>query len=289
MYTLVSSSVLALDLVRHPAGALVADTVDRVLALSSDDVRGLARCAVHDDARAQVRERLLAAGAVEPRMSRLMHGVRRVVADGLPGTAEARALADVLSETLLGGLGDLLALLGRDGPLSDPDLPAAGVQVALDAVTAAWSGRGPQGAHVADAFVLSGPWHAGAPLPPPLPEQAYGGAARDLRDLLDDVARLSPERWRQVEQAHTRGPEAGSWSRAMHVASRAAADADRLVPVARAQLAAARALRLSGVSASEGARGGAMAVVAAVQAMCVRDRLDADTARTLTRAWAAGT
>jgi len=34
VYTLVSASVLALDLVRHPHGAAVADVVDRALALA---------------------------------------------------------------------------------------------------------------------------------------------------------------------------------------------------------------------------------------------------------------
>ena len=289
MYTLLSASVLALDLVRHPAGAAVADTVDRVLALSPADLRVLAECVPDgDDDRRQVRERLLAASAVEPRMSRLMMGVRRAVEDGLPGAAEARTIADVLSETLLGGLGDLLALLGREGPLADSAAPATGVQVALDAVTAAWAGRSGQGADVAEAFVLAAPWHAGAPLPPPLADDAYGDAGRDLRDLLDEVARLSPERWRRVEQAHTSGAHTYSWSGAMHTASKAAADAGRLLPVARAQLAAARALRLSGVSSSDAARGGAMAVVAAVQALCVRDRLDTATVDALTAAWEAG-
>lgn len=289
VYTLVSASVLALDLVRHPCGAAVADAADRVLALTPHDVHALARCAADDEVRAQVRDRLLAAGAVEPRMSTLLLGRRPLVADGVPVAADVRALADVLSETLLGGLADLLALLTREGPLADPALPPAGVQVALDAVTAAWAGRGPSGARVADVFVLSAPWHAGAPLPPPLPDMRYGGAERDLRDLLDDVARLSPERWRRVEQAHAHRSLAGSWSSAMHEASKKAVDAGRLLPVARAQLAAARALRLSAVSASAAGRGGAMAVVAAVQALCVRDRLDAATARTLTAAWEAGT
>ena len=289
MYTLLSASVLALDLVRHPTGAAVADTVDRVLALSPADLHALAECVPEDDAdRRQVRERLLAASAVEPRMSRLMMGVRRAVEDGLPGAAEARTIADVLSETLLGGLGDLLSLLGREGPLADPTAPVAGVQVALDAVTAAWTGRGAQGNDVAEAFVLAAPWHAGAPLPPALAADADGDAGRDLRDLLDEVARLSPERWRRVEQAHTHGSQTRSWSGAMHTASKAAADSGRLLPVARAQLAAARALRLSGVSASDAARGGAMAVVAAVQALCVRDRLDTATAQALSAAWEAG-
>jgi hypothetical protein len=288
MYTLVSSSVLALDLVRHPSGAVVADTVDRVLALTGDDVRCLAAHVTDQPQRAVARSRLLDACAVEPRMSRLMLGVRRVVADGVPGAAEARTIADVLSETLLGGVADLLAMLGRELPLAERGLPAEGVQAALDAVLAAWAGRGPDGAHLADAFVLAAPWTAGAPLPPPLPDEEYGGSGRDLRDLLDAVARMTPERWVLVEQAHAASSVQSSWSTAMHEASRVATACGRLHAVARAQVCAARSLRLSGVSASLAARGGAMAVVAAVQALCVLDHLDADTVQDLVGPWEAG-
>jgi hypothetical protein len=299
MYTLVSASVLALDLARHPAGAAVADTVDRVLALSADEVRVLASCyqsTGDEPQRAAARARLLEACAVEPRMAQLMLGVRRVIgsplpdsADQLPGVAEARTIADVLSETLLGGVADLLAMLSREQPLCRPGLPVAGVQAALDAVTAAWAGRGPNGAHLADAMVLAAPWNAGSPLPPPLPDASYGSApnaGRELRDLLDHVARMSPEQWQRVEQARF-GIER-SWSTAMHEASRAAVEADRVLAVARAQLSAARALRLSRrVLTPSGGRGGAMAVVAAVQALCVRDRLDPATAQALLGPWQA--
>jgi hypothetical protein len=221
-------------------------------------------------------------------MARLMLGVRRVVADGLPAAEDARTIADVLSETLLGGVGDLLAMLGRELPLAATGLPVDGVQAALDAVIAAWAGRGPGGGHVADAFILAGPWNAGAPLPPPLRDEEYGGAGRDLRDLLDDVARMTPERWQRVEQAHGTSSIENSWSAAMHRASRVATECGRLNAVARAQLTAARTLRLSGVSTSQAARGGAMAVVAAVQALCVRDRLDTATVEALLGPWQAG-
>jgi hypothetical protein len=71
----------------------------------------------------------------------------------------------------------------------------------------------------------------------------------------------------------------------MHAACRAAFEADRLVAVARAQLAAARALRLSGASTGPEAHGIAMAVTAAVQAVCTSDVHDG---RWLMSAWEAG-
>ncbi|MDP9436350.1 MAG: hypothetical protein M3P93_14635, partial [Actinomycetota bacterium] len=109
-----------------------------------------------------------------------------------------------------------------------------------------------------------------------------------LRRLLDDVARADTGRWARVEQAHWRREGGLSWSYAMHEACRAAAGADRVVPVARAQLAAARAVRLAGVSASAAARGAMMAVTAAVQATCVRDLLEPGCAAVLLEAWEAG-
>src|SRR5206468_8711660 len=38
VYTLLSASILAIDLARHPSGTAVADTVDRVLALTAQDL-----------------------------------------------------------------------------------------------------------------------------------------------------------------------------------------------------------------------------------------------------------
>jgi hypothetical protein len=88
VYSLVSASVLALDLARHPSGAAVADAVDRVLALTPDDVRALAEAAAGSEERsAAARARLQEACAEAPRMSTLMRGVSATVARGLPGPA----------------------------------------------------------------------------------------------------------------------------------------------------------------------------------------------------------
>lgn len=286
MYSLVSASVLALDLSRHPSGAAVADAVDRVLCLTPDDVRALA-AAASTDQRA-VRTRLLEACATAPRMSRLMRGVAADVAQGLPSPAQSQVLLEVLHETLLGGLQDLLGLLRREEPLCDPALPEAGVQAALDAVAVAWAGRA-EGVDLGELAALRAPWaQALAPVPPALPEDGYGPGLPDLRRLLDAVARADDAVWRRVEQAHWSPPAGLRWSTAMHEASRAAVGSGRLVPVARAQLAAARALRLSGVGATPGASGAGMAVTAAVQATCLLDLLPADCAGTLLGAWQAG-
>ena len=96
MYSLVSASVLALDLARHPSGAAVADAVDRVLALTPDDVAALAACADRSGETGAARAALHAACADAPRMSTLMRGVSATVAQGLPGPADARVLVQAL-------------------------------------------------------------------------------------------------------------------------------------------------------------------------------------------------
>ncbi|MCW2599018.1 MAG: hypothetical protein JWM02_847 [Frankiales bacterium] len=277
MYSLLSASVLAIDLARHPSGVAVADVVDRVLALTPRELAGL-----HAPASPAVRERVLAACSDAPRMSTLMRGVAATVADGLPSVDVSRSIVAALSETMTGGLVDLLELLRREPPLHGADPDAA--QVALDAVAAAWAGRE---ADLADLAALRAPWSEGLdPVPPALPKASYDEA---LRSVLEEVSRRSPARWQLVADAHGAYRGALRWSTAMHEACRAAYDADRLVDVARAQLAAARALRLSGASTGVEAHAIAMAVTAAVQATCTADLIAPDVTVALLTPWQAGT
>lgn len=259
MYSLVSASVLACDLARHPSGAAVADVVDRVLVLGRQDLG--------TPAGAAVRERVLSSVAGAPRMSRLMDGVVLTLAEGLPESSTSAVLLEALTETPLGGLEDLHRMLAFEGAC----------QVALDAVTVAWAGRD---ADLHDLHELQRPWREAVDLVPPAPPRFDG-----LSDLLESLARRTPSAWARTVDAH--GAHRGSlaWSRAMHEACRAAFEADRLVDVARAQLAAARALRLSGASTGPDAHAVAMAVTAAVQGLCTRDLLDT---RWLMSAWEAG-
>ena len=259
MYSLVSAAVLACDLARHPSGAAVADVVDRVLVLGRADLGAPASEAV--------RERVLASVAGAPRMSRLMDGVTATLAEGLPDRQTSAVLLDALTETPLGGLQDLHRMLVLEG---------AG-QVALDAVTVAWAGRE---AALGDLHELQRPWRdAVDPVPPAAPP------VPGLTDLLDAIPHRSPAQWRRTADAHGAHRGTLAWSRQMHEACWAAFHADRLVDTARAQLAAARALRLSGASTGPEAHAIAMAVTAGVQALCTCDLVDT---RWLRSAWEAG-
>ena len=276
MYSLLSAGVLAIDLARHPSGLAVADVVDRVLALTPREL-----AALHEPAPEAVRRRVLAACGDAPRRSTLLGGVAATVVDGSPGGQSRRTAVDALAESMAGGLPDLLEMLRREPPLSGTD-PGA-VQVALDAATAAWAGRE---ATLDDLAALRAPWSGALdPVPPSLPDSPYGEA---LRTLLEQVSRRTPGQWQRVADAHGAHRGGLRWSTTMHEACRAAYEAGRLVEVARAQLAAARALRLSGASTGPDAHAVAMAVTAAVQATCTRDLLRGGVDMALLSAWDAG-
>jgi hypothetical protein len=269
VYSLVSASVLAIDLARHPSGAAVADVVDRVLALGPAEV-----VALRDPASDQVRQRVLGCAR---EAARAVDVLGRLEA-GMGSAGAGRTLVEDLAAALVGDLDGLLAMLLREPPLRAA--ASGGAQVALDAVTAAWAGRR---ADLDDLAQLRRPWVVAlAPVPPALPEAPY---TADLRDLLDEVPRRTTGQWQRVVRAHRERRGSRAWSLAMHEACRAAFEADRLLEVARAQLAAARALRLSRASTGADAQAVAMAVTAAVQAVCTRDLLDTPA---LLRPWRAG-
>lgn len=253
MYSLLSAGVLANDLARHPSGAAVADAVDRVLSLPTDGPW----CDVQPAPEA-VRARVRAAA------------VRR---------SSRGSSVTVLQETLLGDLEDLLDLLRHEGPL--PSAPPEVAQVALDAVTAAWAGRQ---ADLADLLVLRRPWSDLVdPVPPALPERPW---TSPLRTLLEEVPHRTADAWRRSVRAHRARRGADRWSVAMHEACVALHAEGRVLEVARAQLAASRALRLAGASTGEDAAAHGMVLTAAVQAVCAADLLDTSALR---RAWDAGT
>ena len=266
VYSLVSAAVLAADVVRHPHASRLADTLDRVLALTPEEAAGLGSPAADE-----VRQRVL--GSCTPRAS-------FAVGDVLTPDAQdpLAVLATRLDASLLGTLDDLHAMVLREDPVAG--LPTEAQQVVCDALTAAWAG--PE-VELRDLRALTAPWDSCLdPVPPSLPERPWTG---QLRSLLEEVPRRTTEQWKASERAHhqDRRPR---WSEVMHLASAAAWRADRLHDVARAQLAAARALAVThtGVSPYSAAR----VVTAAVQGVCTRDVLDPSVVEALGADWEAG-
>ncbi|MCU1592978.1 MAG: hypothetical protein JWO12_370 [Frankiales bacterium] len=271
VYSLVSSAVLALDLVRHPNGAAVADVVDRALALTDDEVSRMRRPASE-----AVRKRVLAGGTPEVRKTSFTGDVAATGALGPPSRQRSRTLVQALSGTLVGGLEDLHGLLA-----AELEVPAPALQTAQGAVTVAWAGRR---AALSDLAALNGPWtQALDPVPPALTRPS----AR-LQLLLEAIGRRHGHQWQRTADAHRAQRGRLAWSTAMHEACWAAFEHDRLTDVARAQLAAARQLRLSAASTGEDAQSLGMAVTAAVQAICLEDLLTTTVSDVLLSAWEAG-
>ena len=268
VYSLVSSAVLAADLVRHPHASRLTDTLDRVLALTIEEAAALRRPAA--DA---VRRRTLESGSVPPRLSTelLSHGA---------GDGESlSALVLRLDDALLGTLEDLHALVLREEPVAG--LPPEAQQVVLDALTSAWVG--PE-VPLRDVQALAAPWEAAiSPVPPALPDRPW---SRELRDVLEAVPRRTRGQWQVSAGRQQREGRSLRWSDALHVASKAAWEAGRLHDVARSQLAATRALALThtGVSPYASAR----VVTAAVQSVCTADLIAPGVRDALWADWEAG-
>jgi hypothetical protein len=272
VYSLVSSAVLAADVVRHPHASRLADTLDRVLGLTFEETSGLRHPA--DDA---VRRRALDAACAPPRVSAELGDF---LASGVSGGEGLARLVTRLEDALLGTLDDLHAMVLREEPVRS--LPDEARQVVLDALTSAWVG--PE-VSLRDVRALAAPWQAAlAPVPPPLPDRPW---SRALRDLLEDVPRRTHQQWRVSTGHQLRAGRALRWSEALHTASKAAWQAGRLHDVARSQLAATRALALThtGVSPYASAR----VVTAAVQAVCTADLIDPGVRDALWADWEAGT
>jgi hypothetical protein len=258
VYTLVSASVLALDLTRHPSGAVVADVLDRALALET-----AAPPVVLDLERAAARRRLLTVAAAAPRLEEALRAVTRSL-----GTPDGSAAAQVLSAALVGRLTDLVALVEHELG-QQRALPQAVVDAVADRVVAAWTGA-EDAASPRDVELLSAPFAEVAGELPALPPRQ--GAAEQLLSLLEAVARAGDPQWAALEAAHEATHSGLQWSELVHAASRAAVESDRLVDVARWQLSGVRAAhsaaRLPGTSC-----GAALSLVGAVQALAVADVL----------------
>jgi hypothetical protein len=269
VYTLVSASVLALDLVRHPAGAAVADVLDSALVL--DRVAGgqAQPRGVVDLDRAAARQRLLAVADRAPRLGQALRSVALSLSSTTAGAATGAV--DLLQTTLLGRLDDLVVLL-EDELSERRALPRPVVDAVVDGAVAAWCAP-LEGVQPADVRTLRASWSAlVGELPPPPPAS---GAVPALLELLEAVARADGPVWRLLETTHDVQHAPLRWSELLHVASRAAVQHERTVDVARWQLSAVRAASVSGPPATAAAPTAVMSLVAAVQALALRDVLPA--------------
>jgi hypothetical protein len=298
MYSLVSPSVLCMDLVRHDNALGVLDVLDRAITLGPADVASLESAHRDDDARDRAWAEVERVCGDAPKLSDAVAAVRQTIADAGFDSVIESGFAEKLSRTPMFGLPHLLSMVRNDildwtwersREISVCRHPAAAA-VVVDAVAAAY---------VRDRLSiqtyarLGGPWaglHFGVPtaLPAAGDSEAFGPQGRRLRDLVEQLARLTAEDFLTIEQIANTARTAGTdWSKLMHSATWAAYMSGRLRPAARAQIAATRALLLAGLTPMAAATGVMRVVTGVVQAVVVTDLLDTRTYDELVSPWQA--
>lgn len=295
MYSLVSSSLLTIDLVRHPNGVELADVLERALCLTPRDIVALEAAFEDTDQRRAAWTAVQDATTGTPRLLSVLATAREAFEDGVPAEVELSRIGRDLSSTPMGNLPELLAMVERDvldwTCETHGDLViqrhTPGVAVVRDAVAAAYARLLIAPEHVA---TLSESWTAvfGDMPAVGLAEDEYGPQSAVVRRAVDLVTRMDNSAFQELNAAYwdAHSTENG-WAPAMHAASWAAVISGRLRPVAAAQLALLRAMLLGGLPSMMGASGVMMAATAAMQAVVLEDVLDGATYDALTGAWVA--
>jgi len=292
MYTLVSASVLAADLARHPAGIGVVDVLEAGLRLDAAGLRRLGGGFRDDAERAGAWAEVDQVCGARVQADTALSDVRRRLSNNNPDRAGLAEAADVLSRAQLGGLHQMVELVTAEilgwttrtaNGLSVQTEPA-GVTAVTDALGAAYASPS---LTVASASRLREPWveYFGV-LPVVGTGAAFGPESVALRALIDRLATLAPAQWTALHDVHWEAiREAPAWAPTMHLACSAAFIAGRVREVAAAQLAASRAVQLARLSAPLAARGVMTAVGSTVQAVAVRDLIEDEVYERLTATW----
>lgn len=293
MYSLVSSSLLTIDLVRHPNGVELADVLERALCLTQRDIVALEAAFENTPERRAAWVAVQEATSGTPRLLSVLASARAAFDDGEPAPVELSRIGHDLSTTPMGSLPELLAMVERDvldwtrdthGDLV-VQRHTPGVAVVRDAVAAAYTRLVVAPEHIA---ALTESWNAVfGDLPAvDLAGDEYGPQTPVVRRAVDMVARLDLAAFQDLNASYWREFRTDQgWAPAMHAASWAAVLSGRLRPVAAAQLALLRAMLLGGLPAMIGASGVMMAATAAMQAVVLADVLDTATYDALTAAW----
>jgi hypothetical protein len=295
MYSLVSPSVLCMDLIRHENVIGLLDVLHTAIDLGPADVPALDAVFRDDADRTAAWAEIERVSGATPRMTDAVAAVRTHLAGGGLAGLAGGGLAERLAQTPLFGLRHLLAMTRHDvldwtwdraGEVAVQRHPSA-VAVVTDAVAAAYARSE---LSIAAYARLGGPWaQLHRDWPTALPgDESLGPQGAAVRELIDRLVRCDVDDFTRLERAATAARTAGAdWARAMHNATWAAYLADRLRPAARAQLAATRSLALAGLTPLGASCGVMRVVTAAVQALVVADLLDGPTYTELVAPWEA--
>jgi hypothetical protein len=281
VFSLVSAPVLGFDLIRRDGGHRVAAVLRRALAVEPGDLPDLAAAHLDDPERDAA---WLAAG---PRDS--IRDLGTLFADRGETTTQAGALLSLqqLARAPIGTLEGLLTCVRTDifgwtwrsvADLSVQDETAArAVAVVCDAVAGCYAGDEVEAVY---RRRLAGPW---AQAERRLPDRAQdlGPSTVDIAGLLTRARHLDAADLAALRTAAEHSARGRVWSGAVHQASWAVHLADRVRPAAAAQFALVEALQAAELPIADAAGGTWNLLSGAVQALMVRDLLDADTTHRL--------
>ena len=289
MYSMASSAVLAMDLVKHRNGIAVADVLDRALMLTGAELADLEDALVDDDARRIARAEADRLCAAQPPLRPSAVTGRR--ARGEETSAAQRT--DVLGRGPVGTLDDLAEMVRNDflgwtverGHELGVQRWSDGVVAVLDALAAEYAR--PE-LDTASSYCLKVPWVVAlGEVPPALPSgDELGPGTAEVRRIVDEVATGGPGLFvRLATEVSATRMSPVDWAVAMHTAARATHRAGRTRSVARAQLALARAVLVAPVPATGTAPAVLMALTGVIAATLARDVLEPEVAERLRTAW----
>ena len=283
--SLVSAPVLGFDLVRHPAGTAVAETLLVALSLGPQDLAVFER---------------VAATVAAPDPDRLAAARERLGRGSLNGSAlipepaeEGSSLTGMIStlrRSMINDLDDLEHLVRTDvlawageaaGEAVTPDQLAATIRLTVAALAADWVDGLESGLR---AQLAAGFRQAIALLPP----RRYdtGPCQEELTAVLTELGRLGADGRDRLRQVNSLlGPGGSDWAQAVHEASWAAFTTGRIRAAASAQLLAVQAFRAGGLDATDGAEGVWNMISGHVQACVVADVLPTTIQQDLARGW----
>ena len=287
-YSLVSAATLGFDLVRLPAGRLVADALLTGLLAEPDTLRCLA--AVHPARGLSPEQRgtLAVRGRRARELAVAVPQVRHLAGPAAPGDDRVATLVAQLEQGTIGDVPTLERLLREDvlGPESaaraavHEDDAAAAADVLADAAVGWWA------AGVLPPLVrraLTEPLER-ADVPAADPALVdLGPASPQVRELLAGIAGLDAggrAAWRVAVDAGRDGHR--PWAGAMHEAAWAAHVTGRTRTLAVAQLLAAQAFLDGGFDGRDGAAGLWNALSGCVQGLAMADLLDEPSVAVLT-------
>jgi hypothetical protein len=289
MFSLVSAPVLGFDLIRRDSGHRVAAVLGRALTLEPADLPALAAVHQDDDERTAAWVALSALPGDSIRDLSRAEAAEAAEADGdtghtgHTGHTGAGALRTLrqLARAPIGTLDGLLTCVRTDvfgwtwrtvDDLSVQDEVATrAVAVVCDAVAGCYAGEDVDAGY---RRRLAGPWSQAVRR---LPERHLdlGPSAADVRGLLVRARHLGAADLAALRTAAEGSGRGTAWSSAVHEASWAVHLAGRVRPAAAAQLALVESLEAAGLPLADAAGGTWNLLSGALQAVMVRDLLNA--------------